>query len=364
MNKTNLHLDVNQAILRKCVSEHLQLSLTGKKLNWNVEPVTSEINFTTKGIYRVFGNVDNEIEWSLILKILQEVEDKLDPQHHNYWKREALVLTSTVLDQFNNIFNVPNCFHIECKEDRTIWLWMEEMKSDWTRQISSGDLATLAYKLGKFNGSYIQNSYDSNSFPWICRSWLASWTKSSQYYAIQVENYTHQLDPMLKEIADAFMVLRGNLANDIASLKDLPQVLAHQDLSKGNVFISGKKLTLIDWQFMSYSGLGEDLGKMFGVMLSQGIIPHLEAEEYREQLLEYYTKGLQDAGWQGDKNLLKYGFYLSFSVRSVWEVPKLVEWSLEGKFDRAFQQLLAIVQFQLKTYDDVHTLGFSYKKQP
>ncbi|WP_449290192.1 phosphotransferase [Paenibacillus motobuensis] len=46
------------------------------------------------------------------------------------------------------------------------------------------------------------------------------------------------------------------------SLSQLPRVLAHQDLGQKNMILTSNfQLVLIDWQFLSISGIGEDLGK-------------------------------------------------------------------------------------------------------
>ncbi|MNV78851.1 hypothetical protein D3C71_1723680 [compost metagenome] len=82
------------------------------------------------------------------------------------------------------------------------------------------------------------------------------------------------------------------------------------------------ELVLIDWQFMSISGLGEDLGKMFGVNMSLGVIPIDRYKEFKESLFHSYIKGLKASGWQGDESLARYGYCLSTALRSVWEVPQ------------------------------------------
>ncbi|WP_238649976.1 hypothetical protein [Paenibacillus piscarius] len=79
---------------------------------------------------------------------------------------------------------------------------------------------------------------------------------------------------------------------------------------------------LIDWQFMSISGIGEDLGKLFGVNMSLGIIPPEQYLRFQTSLYNAYLEGLRDMGWQGDAGLVKYGFCLSTALRSVWEVPQ------------------------------------------
>ncbi|WP_230200121.1 oxidoreductase family protein [Bacillus niameyensis] len=135
---------------------------------------------------------------------------------------------------------------------------------------------------------------------------------------------------MLKIIKININSIREVSLAEWVNLGRLPRVLAHQDLSKQNMFINKhkgakKQLSLIDWQFLSISGLGEDLGKLYGVALSQQDIPIGKAEYYKELLFTNYIEGLREAGWDGDVTLPKYGFYITFALRSAWEVPKLIK---------------------------------------
>ncbi|WP_176554363.1 phosphotransferase [Bacillus sp. Marseille-P3800] len=318
-------------------------------LNWRIEILSEEVNFTTKGIYRISGTIHNK-KWSLILKILQEVEDKLDPQHHNYWKREALVLSTTILERYSKLFITPKCYHIEENTDGTVWLWMEEIDGQFGQSLTEENFQFIAHTLGVFNGIYL---HEPNMLPsWVCRSWLDSWIKSSQHYSIQVEDYIDLVGPDLKKMINSFLMIKKDIPHHLRMLKNSPQVLAHQDLSKGNICISDGTLSLIDWQFMSVSALGEDLGKLFGVMVSQEMISIKKIDTYRRLLLENYIIGLEDSGWTGNKETLTYAFYISFALRSVWEVPKFVESIIQGNSDEEHSRLQELVTYQLQTYNE------------
>lgn len=128
----------------------------------------------------------------------------------------------------------------------------------------------------------------------------------------------------LRNIYHSYLHLNENIHKHLHAINKLPRVLAHQDLSKQNIFIH-RGLTLIDWQFLSISGLGEDLGKLYGIALSQQDIPIEKAEYFQDLLFTNYIEGLQDTGWKGDIVLPRYGFCTSFALRSNWEVPKLMK---------------------------------------
>jgi hypothetical protein len=121
-------------------------------------------------------------------------------------------------------------------------------------------------------------------------------------------------------------------------LERLPRVLAHQDLSQMNMLLVTKDsdvdgLVLIDWQFMSLSGIGEDLAKMFGVNMSLGMIPSDRYEDYQASLFNAYLAGLKDSGWRGDERLARFGYCMGTAMRSIWEVPQYFSLSAQLEDD-------------------------------
>lgn len=114
---------------------------------------------------------------------------------------------------------------------------------------------------------------------------------------------------------------------------------------------------------MSLSAPGEDLGKLYGVALSEGHIPEMAYLSYQQLLLEHHTKGLRLEGWRGDENIIKYGFSISVALRSIWEVPKLLEILAQSKSRGEFHQkmstekvrrLLNITQLQMKLAEEAN----------
>ncbi|MBK3493931.1 hypothetical protein JFL43_03470 [Viridibacillus sp. YIM B01967] len=99
--------------------------------------------------------------------------------------------------------------------------------------------------------------------------------------------------------------------------------------------------------------MGQDLGKLYGVAMSQENIKSEQGEYYQDLLFINYIEGLMDAGWNGDITLPRYGFYASFALRSVWEVPKLFMLAANPQMDlgtkqiSAFENLKRIVCLQM-----------------
>lgn len=288
-------------------------------------------NFTTSGIYRLQGTArlqsSEETTWSMIVKVIKpDSEEKNSATHHNYWRREAHVFKSGILNELPNDIKVTRCFGVEELTDATTWIWMEHIrgKNPGTLQ----EFSFIAEQIGRFNGAYLTGYKILPDYNWLCKAWLTSWTTASRNYAPDVAAYAESLsNDRLQMLWAWYQNLIAELDYMLESLQQLPRVLAHQDLSHMNMLLvtddyHSTQLALIDWQFMSISGVGEDLGKLYGVNMSLGVIQPEQYEEFQTILYRSYLEGLRAAGWQGDERLFRYGFCLSTALRSVWEVPQ------------------------------------------
>jgi len=287
-------------------------------------------NFTTSGIFRVHGLVKltNKLKpWCVILKIIKpDTAEKDRLEHHNYWRREALVFESGVLNELPDSISAAKSFLVEEQQDGTVWIWMEYIEGEYAHTIEQ--LSYIARRLGRFNGAYLTGIKTVPNHEWICRAWLKSWTTASRMYAPDMKEYASRIATENEQSMWAwYQEILQSIDSMLDSLQQLPRVLAHQDLGQMNMLLVNKEagesqLVLIDWQFMSISGIGEDLGKLFGVHLSLGVISPDEYISFQTSVFDAYIEGLRDKGWQGDARLARYGFCLSTALRSVWEVPQ------------------------------------------
>lgn len=328
-------------------------------------------NFTTSAILRLHGLVKlyNELEpWCVILKIIKpDTEEKDNFIHHNYWRREALVFESGVLKELPNSIYTAKSYLVEEQQDGTIWLWMEYVEGDYAYTIEQ--FSYIARQLGRFNGAYLVGVNKLPEDEWICRAWLKSWTTASRKYAPNMEAYASRISiDNIQSTWAWYQEMLKNIDSSLDSLQQLPRVLAHQDLSQMNMLLVPKEsseshLVLIDWQFMSISGIGEDLGKLFGVNMSLGIIPPTQYQMYQDSLFTSYIDGLREVGWQGDARMAQYGLCLSTALRSVWEVPqflsilsKLEEEPNNAKLREELNQLDSIIKIHKKLIAEADSL--------
>ncbi|GIP26774.1 hypothetical protein J23TS9_19040 [Paenibacillus sp. J23TS9] len=148
----------------------------------------------------------------------------------------------------------------------------------------------------------------------------------------------------------------------LENLELLPRVFAHQDVHWDNIFMKQEdgitSLIAIDWQFASVSGIGEDLGRMFGYALMKNKIPISSLEEYKESLFQSYMQGLREAGWHGDSELVRFGFNVSAGLRFVLGMDKLFTGLERGDINRNVElgHLIEVIQALLGMVDEAWKL--------
>lgn len=114
--------------------------------------------------------------------------------------------------------------------------------------------------------------------PWLCRGWLSSWVAASEPYddrsAWRADTWEH---PRLQaefphSAAKRFAAFYGRRAELLAGLRRLPQVFTHNDAWPPNLIWGGDgALTAIDWAFAGIAGIGEEMGRMYGLCLHQSL---------------------------------------------------------------------------------------------
>jgi hypothetical protein len=319
------------------------------QLGWNAT------NAVTGGLYRVTGDAwgkDKPLQWSLILKIVVPARNFDDPRHYNYWKREVLAYQSGVLENLPSMIKAPRCFAAEEQEDQTVWLWLEEVsnqvRSIWTQE----DYLTAARILGTFNGSYLTGEPLPDE-PWLCKRWLSSWIEECDKYddgmALISDTWKN---PLLSELFPANMFERYQEFHKrrlflLDGLMNVPRVLTHNDAWPPNLFLQGKNnMVAIDWAFVGIAGVGEELGRLYGLILHMAVGSIIDAGS----LFNHYMAGIRDAGWNGDSAIVRFGFTASAGIRCGMVVPKLVEQITKRKNEEGLTEEMKVwgsIAFQL-----------------
>ncbi|UUZ94789.1 aminoglycoside phosphotransferase family protein [Paenibacillus sp. P25] len=305
--------NMDKGRIQKISSRLLQTEM-GMVTDWRCDSIgPANRNFVTGGIYRISGTSEMSKglshSWSFILKIVNADPNRDDPSHYNFWRREVLAYDSGYLQNLPAGITVPKCLAIDEKDDGSVWLWLEDFRHE-PRRWEWNDYAYAAEKLGEFNTAYLLGT-PLPEYPWVNRQWMRSWIKECFQYRYVPDETSRELlqsHKRVSEIIRQFRALEAAVFYWVADLEQLPRTFAHQDYYEVNMILNADlqqegKLGLIDWQFASISGVGEDLGRFLGLAVSRGQIPMEQFDEFREHLLSAYLQGMKRAGWLGDDNL-------------------------------------------------------------
>lgn len=320
-------------------------------------------------VYRIhctFQSAEARSSCSLILKMVNPDESRDREDHYYYWKREALVYQSGMLEQLPDFIRAPICYLIEEQTNGGIWLWLEDMDDQrldkgWTEQ----EQKDIAKVLGRFNGTYLTGwPVPTESF--VCSGWMNSWVQVIESYLVSMEEQKViwnklQLNHVHSNVNwERYDSCRKRVWDLLETLNRLPRVFAHQDIHSGNVYMDLSngyvQLVMIDWQFASISGVGEELGRMFGLILRK----HMDVDkiyEHKEALVQCYLEGLNEAGWKGNADCVRFGFTVTASLRFVMIVDKLLITMQKPDASVASRDhLVAVLQLMLDMNDEAWRL--------
>ncbi len=110
----------------------------------------------------------------MVLKVLSLTSEGSTPAtssetHVLYWKREALVYQSDLLDDLPGGVRGPRCYAITEQPDGSVWLWLEEVKEIYGPRWPLEQYARAAHHLGHMNGAYLAGR-PLPSYPWLVRT--------------------------------------------------------------------------------------------------------------------------------------------------------------------------------------------------
>ncbi|ETT62831.1 oxidoreductase family protein [Paenibacillus sp. FSL H8-0457] len=335
--------------------------------NWSCNSIGAvDKNFVTGGVYRISGTTEIDSgaqqSWSFILKVINPDPLREDPAHYNYWRREILAYSSGLLDNLPQNILTPKCFAIDEKDNRSVWLWIEDIEQD-QRQWEWDDYGFVTEKLGEFQAAYLLGK-PLPEFHWVNQQWMRSWLNECYAYQYQPDIHSKRIllsDQRVAAIMDQFTQLEKWINDWLYGIDLLPKTLAHQDFYEMNIMLNSvqqqeRKLTLIDWQFTSISGIGEDLGRFLGLSVSRGQVPIEHFKMYLELFITSYLKGMRKTGWDGDEDLPRFGFLAAFALRSVWEVPKMLKKLEQNPESQESKKLMLITELQMEISKEVERL--------
>ena len=156
MEKHDISLPIEQRYLESLLQQALDAPDAHIK-DWSVEKITSGFEFNST-IYHLQSMVKVEGKdqaWSLIIKAVPPNAQSIDPQGFRFWKREMQAYQSGLLQDLPGGVTAPRCYNVSENTDGSLWLWLEDIKSDKPHPWSIEQYARVANHLGQFNGAYL-----------------------------------------------------------------------------------------------------------------------------------------------------------------------------------------------------------------
>ena len=267
-------------------------------------------------IYNISGRGTAEkdpVSWSLFLKILNQSTDIISLSDTD-WKREPLAYQSGLLDDLPGGLRAAECYRLEHVSDTEIWMWLEDVSEPEGTAWSLERYGLAARHLGQLNGAYLMDcslpsndwlvrTFERNAVPRDCN--LEAFNVSLDY--LQGHNFLSSTSvrsaTRLWEEKEHFMT----------HLYDrLPQTFSHLDTDRRNVFsqtqADGSEETVaIDWGLVGIAAIGEELRRLVSLNLFLRFVGIDQANELYAVALEGYLKGLKEAGWRDNPDLVRYG---------------------------------------------------------
>jgi len=211
-----------------------------------------------------------------------------DPSDPYYWRREALVYGSGLLDGLDGL-RAPRLLALFERQDGSAALWLEDVAESppWTPE----RLGAFARRLGRAQAAFARRLPDEE---WLPRGFLRRYLQLHEIGGAECEAVLGRLDA-------------------------LPHTLAHNDLHPANVH--GDGTVVLDWAFSGVSPLGLDPGVLVGDGIADQAIPAEQADAAGTAVWGGYSAGLRDAGFDGDVDAIRWAFLRGTALRLSWLDP-------------------------------------------
>lgn len=264
----------------------------------------------TTGIWRVEAGGR-----SAVLKILSGYgaaaepthwQPSSDPTHWNWWRREAEVHRSGLVDLAYGGSGVraPElraCFE---RADGSLALWTEDVTGDaWT--VDGAGPAAAAWGLAQGGAA----ARDALSVPWTSRRFLRTYCATMPVRS-ELRDPSQWSSPLVRwvpgPVRDGLARLHDERDWFFSIMERLPRTLCHLDVWPANLFaqVDGS-MVAVDWAFVGDGAVGEDMGNLIADSIFDGHLPSSCLPSLEGAVVDGYLAGLHEAGWEGDERCVR-----------------------------------------------------------
>jgi hypothetical protein len=268
------------------------------------EPRGRGVPAATAGVWLVHAGSD-----AAFLKLVHHDPDgsrrwpaDANPSHPYYWRREACVYESELLERLPGGVRGPKRRGLFERRDGSVALWLEALPEPASSVEWYG---RAARSLGRMQGAA------TTALPterWLSRRWLRA------YLDLRLE-----LTGPRSEGRETML----------AAVEAGPATFCHLDFYPGNLFGDGDAAILVDWAYCGIGALGEDPGNFVPDAILDGFAAIEEADDLELAVWNGYRAGLADAGWVGDERAVRFAFAATPWLKFEWLNPALASGTLD-----------------------------------
>jgi hypothetical protein len=248
----------------------------------------------------------------------------MDPEHWNYWRREADAYLSVPLRDGLQVAGLDMAAADVEETDAGVVLWLEEIVGAPGTEFILDDHAVLANALGRWQAQGPLRE------TWASRRFLREYSNSKPARYELVEDDAAWDQRLIANcwppgLRDGWRRLLANRETLLTVMESLPRTRSHLDVWVSNeIRRPTGVVVLLDWAFAGDGAIGEDLGNHIPDAVFDLFWPAERIAELDETCFAAYLSGLREAGWRGAEREVRLGVVAS-CVKYAWLLPRLLE---------------------------------------
>jgi hypothetical protein len=247
-----------------------------------------------------------------------------DPEHWNYWRREADAYLSEPLREGLKAAGLDMADANIEETDTGVVLWLEDVAGTPGTDFLLDDHAAVAAALGRWQ------AHGPLRETWASRRFLRDYSASKPARYELVEDDAAWGQPLIANcwppgLRDGWRKLLANREHLLTITESLPRTRSHLDVWVSNeIRRPAGPIVLLDWAFAGDGAIGEDLGNHIPDAVFDLFWPAERIGELDEICFDAYLHGFREAGWHGDERDVRLGVVAS-CVKYAWLLPRLLE---------------------------------------
>ncbi len=218
-----------------------------------------------------------------------------NPEHWNYWQREAHVYQSPLTERLEGSgVRLPKLLAADAPDEHTIALTLEAIPGRSGFDLTQSDYLLAARQWGRAQAQLLQHRWQE---PWLSRDFITQYTRSKPAdYGLLYDDEAWQ-QPLIAENWPAhlradlqFLYEQRSALLDIVSAS--PRTPCHLDFWPNNIFISDAELVPIDWAFYGVGAWGEDIANFIPDAVFDGFARSADLDAIAQPMLDAYLEGV------------------------------------------------------------------------